>query len=47
MDHNDVEIDRGEWRKYNPYNPYGEGQDNKGGNAQTLEKALYTLRHKI
>lgn len=27
VDHNDVELDRGVWRKYNPYNPYVEGQD--------------------
>lgn len=36
-DHNNVQIDRGPWRKYNPYNPYVEGQENKGGNPQTLE----------
>jgi len=37
VDHNDVHIERGPWRKYNPYNPYVEGQENKGGNPQTLE----------
>ena len=25
--HNDVQIDRGAWRKYNPYNPYQEEND--------------------
>lgn len=28
-DHNDVEIKRGTWRKYNPYNPYEEENDKK------------------
>ena len=28
-DHNDVEIQRGKWRKYNPYNPYEEEKDKK------------------
>ena len=37
ISHNDVNIERGVWRKYNPYNPYVEGQDNKGGNSQSLE----------
>ena len=40
VDHNDVEIDRGPWRKYNPYNPYTEGDENSGksgGVAQSLE----------
>ena len=38
VDHNDVQIERGVWRKYNPYNPYVEGQDSKGGGvSQTLE----------
>ena len=27
VDHNDVNIDRGLWRKFNPYNPYQEGDD--------------------
>ena len=26
-DHNDVQVERGVWRKYNPYNPYEEGSD--------------------
>ena len=26
-DHNDVEVNRGKWRKYNPYNPYIEDED--------------------
>ncbi len=37
VDHNDVRVDRGVWRKYNPYNPYVEDNDNKGGNPQSLE----------
>lgn len=39
VDHNDVQIERGPWRKYNPYNPYQEGQENSGtgGVAQSLE----------
>ena len=36
-DHNNVQVERGPWRKYNPYNPYVENQDNKGGNPQSLE----------
>ncbi len=28
-DHNDVNIDRGPWRKFNPYNPYQEGDDDR------------------
>ncbi len=36
-DHNDVQIERGAWRKYNPYNPYEEGQESNAGKAQTLE----------
>ena len=27
--HNDVQVERGKWRKYNPYNPYEEGNENK------------------
>ena len=39
VDHNDVKIDRGLWRIYNPYNPYVEGKDgeNSGGSAPSLE----------
>lgn len=37
IDHNDVHIERGVWRKYNPYNPYEEGKDDTGGAAQSLE----------
>ena len=30
ISHNDVEqVDRGEWRKYNPYNPYVEEDEKK------------------
>ena len=40
VDHNDVNVERGVWRKYNPYNPYVEGQDESGvggGTANSLE----------
>jgi len=38
LDHNDVTVKRGDWRKYNPYNPYQENDGSSpGGNAQTLE----------
>ncbi len=36
-DHNDVNIERGIWRKYNPYNPYEEGKEDSTGTAQSLE----------
>ena len=40
-DHNEVNVERGVWRKYNPYNPYVEGQDENGapggGTANSLE----------
>lgn len=29
-DHNDVHVERGVWRKFNPYNPYVEGDANSG-----------------
>ena len=28
VDHNDVSVERTAWRKYNPMNPYEEGQEN-------------------
>lgn len=41
LDHNDVHVERGVWRKYNPYNPYVEGQEDSGtgtgGAAASLE----------
>ena len=45
VDHNDVEIERGKWRKYNPYNPYQEGDENsgKGGGAQQSLESLDQL----
>ena len=45
VDHNDVEIERGPWRKYNPYNPYQEGDENsgKGGGAQQSLESLDEL----
>ena len=39
-DHNDVQVERGVWRKYNPYNPYNEGEDGEkaeGGSNPSLE----------
>ena len=37
LSHNDArDIDRGEWRKYNPYNPYVENK-NTGGSSQDLQ----------
>ena len=37
-DHNDVQVERGVWRKYNPYNPYTEENgENANGNANSLE----------
>ena len=35
-DHNDVSLDRGVWRKYNPYNPYVEESEN-GHEENSLE----------
>ena len=45
VDHNDVHLDRGVWRKYNPYNPYVEGQDENGkdGGASTSLESLDDL----
>ena len=38
MDHNDREdIDRGEWRKYNPYNPYVENKKEGPTKLQELD----------
>ena len=38
ISHNDIgEKDRGVWRKYNPYNPYVEGQDEKTTNNLKVE----------
>ena len=36
-DHNLVQVDRGVWRKFNPYNPYKEEDSNGGGISQSLE----------
>ena len=38
-DHNEVHIDRGVWRKFNPYNPYQEESENSngGGISNSLE----------
>ena len=37
VSHNDVHIDRGEWRKFNPYKPQDDGSGNTGGKSQSLE----------
>ena len=38
LDHNELNVDRGVWRTFNPYNPYDASQDGEsGGPAQTLE----------
>lgn len=38
ISHNDIgEIDRGPWRKYNPYNPYVEDNGEKGMNNLDIE----------
>ena len=38
ISHNDIgEIERGKWRKYNPYNPYVEEDDNKEKAAENLK----------
>ncbi len=35
--HNDLHVDRGVWRTFNPYNPYEEGSELSGGVSQSLE----------
>jgi hypothetical protein len=39
LSHNDIEkIDRGKWRKYNPYNPYvEENKEEIGKNVQVVD----------
>ena len=37
LDHNDLHVERGIWRTFNPYNPYEEGKDSGGGMVQSLE----------
>ena len=38
ISHNDIgEIDRGPWRKYNPYNPYVENKDEEKVNNLDIE----------
>jgi len=36
-DHNDVHVERGVWRKYNPYQPYEEGTNGEASKDQSLE----------
>ena len=42
-DHNDVHLERGVWRKYNPYNPYVEGQDENGSTGGGASASLESL----
>ena len=42
-DHNDVHVERGVWRKYNPYNPYVEGQDDTGTGTSAAGASLESL----
>ena len=37
LDHNDVTVKRDKWRKYNPNNPYEEGQDENGEDFPSLD----------
>ena len=38
LDHNDLHVDRGVWRTFNPYNPYdSESELGGGGITQNLE----------
>lgn len=43
LDHNDVHVERGVWRKYNPYNPYVEGQDENGTGSGGASASLESL----
>ncbi len=42
-DHNDVNVDRGVWRKFNPYNPYSEEAESDERNSQNLSQSLEDL----
>ncbi len=37
LDHNDVRVERAVWRKYNPNNPYEEGQEEGAENFPSLD----------
>ena len=38
VSHNDIEMDRGVWRKYNPYNPYVESEEeHPNNNIESLD----------
>ena len=37
LDHNELHVERGEWRTFNPYNPYEAGTEQGGGQVQSLE----------
>lgn len=37
IDHNELHVERGEWRTFNPYNPYESTTENGGGQVQSLE----------
>ena len=41
IDHNDIVISRGKWRKYNPYKPYVEDEEpEKNDNIQSIDSML-------
>ena len=41
IDHNDVVISRGKWRKYNPYKPYVEEEEpEKNNTIQSIDNML-------
>lgn len=42
-DHNDVTVERGVWRKYNPYNPYVENGDSNSGTSNEIANTLEDL----
>ena len=37
LDHNDLHVERGVWRTYNPYNPYTSDSESGGGISNNLE----------
>ena len=41
--HNDVTVERGVWRKYNPYNPYVEESDSNSGASGGITSSLEDL----
>ncbi|MBP3596008.1 MAG: type IV secretory system conjugative DNA transfer family protein [Clostridia bacterium] len=37
LDHNEVKVERGEWRTFNPYNPYETTAEHEGSQPHSLE----------